>query len=86
MLGLLIGNLAYAESEGSVSPGAPIIDSKMTSHEAFDGVNPGCPEKIRKSQKIVTVRYYSSDNCIHQGQLVIDGELEMISVPCSMWH
>ncbi len=76
MLGLLIGNLAYAESEGSVSPGAPIIDSKMTSHEAFDGVNPGCPEKIRKSQKIVTVRYYSSDNCIHQGQLVIDGELE----------
>lgn len=76
ILGLSTGNLTYAESKRFVTPEVPIIDSKMTEKEAFDGLNPRCPEEIRKSQKIVTVRYYSSGNSIHQGQLLVDGELE----------
>jgi peptidoglycan L-alanyl-D-glutamate endopeptidase CwlK len=61
----------------------PIIDSQMSDREAFDGLpdcKPGtpknlCPEEIRKRQRIVTVKYYSSDALIHQGQLVIDKDL-----------
>ena len=53
----------------------PIIDSKMSEAEAFDGLDPKCPEEIRKRQRLVSVRYFSTDQKIHQGQLVIDGEL-----------
>nr|MDA3834087.1 hypothetical protein [Spirochaetales bacterium] len=70
-----ISNPTYADSKCCVAPEVPIIDSKMTGKEAFDGLNPKCPEEIRKRQKIVKARYYSSDNSIHQGQLVIDGTL-----------
>lgn len=76
MTGLPVSNPAYADSKCCVAPEIAIIDSKMTGQEAFDGLNLKCPEEIRKRQKIVKVRYYSSDNSIHQGQLVIDGELE----------
>jgi len=74
--GLPISNPTYAESKSFVTPEVAVIDSKMTDKEAFDGLNPQCPREIRERQKIVTVKYYSSDNTIHQGQLVIDGELE----------
>jgi len=53
-----------------------IIDSKMSEKEAFDGLDPKCPEDIFKKQKVVNLTYYSYDKKIHQGQLVIDGELE----------
>jgi len=76
ILGLFISNLTYAAGKCCAGPKAPIIDSEMTEEEAFDGLNPQCPEDIRKRQAIVTVTYYSSDNRIHQGQLVVDGELE----------
>lgn len=53
----------------------PIIDSRMSEQEAFDGLDPKCPDEIRKRQRLVTVKYYSMDNQVHQGQLVIDEEL-----------
>ena len=53
----------------------PIIDSKMTEKEAFDGLDANCPKQIREKQRVVEVRYYGFDGRIHQGQLVIDGEL-----------
>lgn len=53
----------------------PIIDSKMSKKEVFDGLDPKCPEDIRKRQKIVKLKYYSFDGKYHQGQLVIDKDL-----------
>ncbi|SRR5579885_348883 len=53
----------------------PIIDSRMTEAEAFDGLDPKCPEEIRKRQRLVTVEYYSMDGLVHQGQLVLDADL-----------
>ncbi len=54
----------------------PIIDSRMTESEAFDGLDPKCPKEIRGRQKVVKVKYYSTDGKIHQGQLVIDAGLK----------
>jgi hypothetical protein len=67
---------SYAEGPSRLVSQDSIIDSKMTEKEAFDGLDPKCPEEIRSKQRIVTVRYYSFDKNIHQGQIVIDGELE----------
>lgn len=54
----------------------PIVDSRMSREEAFEGLDEKCPEDIRKRQKVVNVKYYSFDRKVHEGQLVIDGELE----------
>jgi peptidoglycan L-alanyl-D-glutamate endopeptidase CwlK len=54
----------------------PIIDSRMSRKEAFEGLDPKCPQEIRKRQALVKLKYYSSDKKIHQGQLVIDRDLE----------
>src|SRR5436309_13274712 len=54
----------------------PIIDSKMSKNEAFDGLDPKCPDEIRKRQGLVTAKYYSMDKQIHQGQWVIDRDLK----------
>jgi hypothetical protein len=53
----------------------PIIDSRMTEKEVFDGLDPNCPDEIRKRQRIVKLKYYSMDKKIHQGQLVMDRDL-----------
>ncbi len=53
----------------------PIIDSRMSKKQAFDGLDPNCPAEIRRRQRIVKLKYYSFDNSIHQGQLVIDKDL-----------
>ena len=53
----------------------PIIDSKMSKKEAFDGLDPNCPESIRKRQKLIKLKYYSFDGRIHQGQMVLDKDL-----------
>jgi peptidoglycan LD-endopeptidase CwlK len=67
---------AYAQSRSAGTSRHPIIDSRMTEKEAFEGLDPKCPEEIRKRQKVIKLKYYSSDNQIHQGQLVIDAELK----------
>jgi hypothetical protein len=76
MPGMLISSHALAESMNRVNNESVIIDSKMTSKEAFAGLSTACPEKIRRRQKLIEVKYYSSDKKIHQGQLVIDADLE----------
>jgi hypothetical protein len=53
----------------------PIIDSNMTYQQAFEGLSANCPVSIKERQRLVTVKYYSFDNRIHQGQLVIDMDL-----------
>ncbi|WP_300670898.1 M15 family metallopeptidase [Desulfoluna sp.] len=72
---LAVSNPSYAESK-QVTPDVSVIDARMTENEAFNGLNPKCPEELRKKQKIVQVKYYSYDNRIHEGQVVVDGELE----------
>jgi peptidoglycan L-alanyl-D-glutamate endopeptidase CwlK len=54
----------------------PIIDSNMTEREAFEGLDPKCPDEIRKRQRLIKVKYYSMDKQIHQGQLVVDRDLK----------
>jgi peptidoglycan LD-endopeptidase CwlK len=66
----------FAQSSRTGTSKHPIVDSRMTEKEAFDGLDPKCPAEIRKRQKVVKLKYYSSDGKIHQGQLVIDGELK----------
>lgn len=51
-----------------------IIDSQMTFKEAIQGTK--APQNIIDSLKIVNVDYYSFDNKIHRGQLVINKLLE----------
>ena len=66
-------NFVFAQEVGTLQ--RPIIDSKMSKKEAFDGLDPNCPKEIRKRQKIVRLEYYSFDGKIHQGQLVLDKKL-----------
>jgi peptidoglycan LD-endopeptidase CwlK len=67
---------SFAQSSRTGTSKHPIIDSRMTEKDAFDGLDPKCPADTRKRQKVVKLKYYSSDGKIHQGQLVIDGELK----------
>jgi hypothetical protein len=53
----------------------PIVDSAMTEQEAFDGLAAACPPRIRQRQKLIDVLYYSFDDKLHRGQLVIDKDL-----------
>jgi len=53
----------------------PIIDSVLTSKQALEGLNPSCPDNIKKNQRLVDVQYYSTDGMVHQGQIVIDQRL-----------
>ncbi|MFG0263454.1 MAG: M15 family metallopeptidase [Novipirellula sp. JB048] len=72
-------SLAASVSRGAEPLGTlddPIIDSAMSIAEAMEGLAADCPDEIRQRHKLITVRYYSFDGKVHQGQLVIDGELE----------
>ena len=73
LLLLVVPGLVAAQETGTLKH--PIIDSKMSKEEAFDGLAANCPPEIRKRQKVVKLKYYSFDGKIHQGQLVIDKEL-----------
>jgi peptidoglycan LD-endopeptidase CwlK len=65
---------APAEPAGTLAD--PIIDSKMTADEAFEGLDRRCPKELREQQKIVTVEYWGFDGKVHRGQLIVDKELE----------
>lgn len=71
----LVGGVGYSQTQHRGTLKHPIIDSRMTEKEAFDGLDPKCPEEIRKRQRLITLKYYSMDKQIHQGQLVLDKEL-----------
>lgn len=51
-----------------------IIDSDMTFEEAIAGVN--IPESVRKNLVLIDVQYYSFDDKLHQGQLVVHKSAE----------
>jgi len=53
----------------------PIIDSNMSYEQAFAGLPANCPLDIKNKQRLINVNYYSFDNRVHQGQLVIDVDL-----------
>ncbi len=55
---------------------APIVDSKMTEAEVFDGLSPDCPPAVRDRQRLVSVAYVGFDGKLHQGQVVVDRDLE----------
>jgi hypothetical protein len=71
----LFSATAYGQRPDGGTLKHPVIDSRMTKREAFDGLDPNCPEEIRKRQRLVTVTYYSTDGRVHRGQLVLDYEL-----------
>lgn len=50
-----------------------IIDSKVTLKQALEGKE--IPEANRKYLKIIDVQYYSFDNKVHTGQLVVHEDL-----------
>jgi peptidoglycan LD-endopeptidase CwlK len=70
-----LGLTGYAQSPQDGTYKHPIIDSRMTEKEVFEGLDPKCPEDIRKREKVVKLKYYSADGKVHQGQLVIDKDL-----------
>ncbi|MDM8537716.1 M15 family metallopeptidase [Desulfobacterales bacterium HSG17] len=71
--------LCFASGFTSGPPGSlnnPIIDSKLTWNQALikkSGLT--APEDIIIDQVLLTVLYYSFDNKIHQGQIVIHKDL-----------
>jgi hypothetical protein len=67
--------VAFAQDKTAGSPHHPIIDSKMSKQEAFDGLDPNCPEAIRRRQRLIKLKYYSFDGRVHQGQMVLDKAL-----------
>jgi peptidoglycan LD-endopeptidase CwlK len=75
LLVLAASHIIHAQTARVGTLKHPIIDSRMTEAEAFDGLDPKCPEEIRRRQRLVTVEYYSMDGLVHQGQLVLDAEL-----------
>ncbi len=73
MLFCLLAGFVFAQDAGTLKN--PIIDSRMSKKEAFDGLDVNCPKEIRERQRLVKLKYYSFDGKIHQGQLVIDRAL-----------
>lgn len=73
-----LSSLVLAMTQKDLEKGTldnPIIDSQMSEQEAFEGLDPKCPPEIRKRQRIVKVKYYSKDQKIHQGQIIVDKDL-----------
>src|SRR6266404_2734321 len=71
-----LGDSNHAQTPAPGTAKHPIIDSRMSKKEAFEGKDPKCPDAIQKRQRLVRVKYYSTDKQIHQGQLVIDRDLQ----------
>jgi peptidoglycan LD-endopeptidase CwlK len=73
-LAVALGTASPAEPAGT--PADPIIDSKMTDDEAFEGLDRRCPKDLRERQKVVAVTYRGFDGKVHRGQIVVDKDLE----------
>jgi len=70
--------LCGGDSEDISNPGTyenPIIDSAMSYEQALEGLSADCPLNIKSRQRLINVKYYSFDDKIHQGQLVVDRDL-----------
>lgn len=73
LVSMMRTNIDYDQLAADVQP--PIIDSHMTREEALNGLSSDCPQEIRNRQQLVEVYYYSFDNKLHQGQLLVDKDL-----------
>jgi hypothetical protein len=51
----------------------PVVDSDMTRSSALKGVD--CPAMVKQRQALVDVSYYSFDQRLHRGQILIDEDL-----------
>ncbi len=71
----LSGCMLHADGPASGTSANPIIDSRMTEAEAFDGLAADCPKEIRDRRVVVTVTYLGFDRKHHRGQLVVDRDL-----------
>ena len=74
LLAVALGPASPAEPAGTLLD--PVIDSKMTADEAFEGLDRRCPKELRERQKIVPVLYWGFDQKVHRGQIIVDQELE----------
>jgi hypothetical protein len=75
---LLSLSLCGGDTENIYNAGTcenPIIDSAMSYEQALDGLSANCPLNIKNRQSLINVKYFSFENKIHQGQLVIDRDL-----------
>jgi peptidoglycan LD-endopeptidase CwlK len=64
----LVGLVGLGAADGQEA----IVDSAMTWEEAVRNVNPKCPPAVLANQRLISVRYYSMDGRLHEGQLVVD--------------
>jgi len=53
----------------------PVIDSRYTFDEAINGKE--IPESIKKNLSLLDIEYYSFDNKLHQGQILIHSDLSI---------
>ena len=74
LFAVALAGATLAEPAGTAED--PIVDSKMTADEAFDGLDRRCPKELRDRQKIVAVLYWGFDKKVHRGQIIVDKELE----------
>lgn len=71
---LLMGSILVAfRNKEHDTPATVVVDSRMTRAEAI-GKN-AFPQHILDAQEVVTVRYYSFDSKLHEGQLVVHKSL-----------
>ena len=71
-------SLSFAQNFKSLSQSKDtnlklIIDSNIDTSQIFEGLN--CPIEILNNQRLINVKYYSFDNNLHQGQLVMHKDL-----------
>lgn len=59
-------NLGQNESE-------PIVDSNFGFNEIF--YNSGIPDKVKQNLELISVEYYSFDNKLHRGQILVNQKL-----------
>jgi hypothetical protein len=71
----LSGGTLYGAGPELGTPQNPIVDSRMSEAEAFDGLAADCPKEIRDRQVVVAVTYLGFDGKHHRGQLVVDRDL-----------
>lgn len=65
--------VAFSGKHNEANTNSVIVDSQMTRAEALG--NNAFPQFILDSQELLTVRYYSFDNKLHEGQLVVHKSL-----------
>jgi hypothetical protein len=66
---LMISNSLFIEYDEKINQDEIIIDCQYTFEEALEGIK--VPESIKNKLTIVDVEYFSFDNKLHRGQIVI---------------